>query len=65
MAGLTDNDLVWRALAKYHPDLFCGLYLQESNEGIGINEENLSLLAQRGISLSLDVYCRRRLKLVR
>ncbi|MEQ1820629.1 MAG: DUF4279 domain-containing protein [Terricaulis sp.] len=56
--GALSNDLsAWRPLAdKYQPDLFVGLFLKESNEGIEISAKCLDILASRGVSLSLDVY---------
>jgi hypothetical protein len=54
---LTLDMSVWRDLAsRYHPDLFVGFFLEESNEGIGLNDRSLSQLADRGVLLSLDVY---------
>ncbi|HEX4505917.1 MAG TPA: DUF4279 domain-containing protein [Alphaproteobacteria bacterium] len=51
------NDLsIWQGLGKYRPNLFVGLFLEESNEGIEISAHTLSLLAERGILLGLDVY---------
>jgi hypothetical protein len=47
---------IWRSLGKYRPNLFVGLFLQESNEGIEISAYSLSSLAERGILLDLDVY---------
>lgn len=56
--GALSGDLsAWRPLAdKYEPDLFVGLFLKESNEGIAISAKCLDILASRGVSLSLDVY---------
>jgi hypothetical protein len=53
---LTSDTSVWRALAKYRPDLFVGLMLDQSNEGIDLSGHSLSLLADRGVPLGLDVY---------
>ena len=55
--ALTADLAVWRTLAaKYKPDLFVGLFLKESNEGIEIGAECLDILSSRGVSLSLDIY---------
>ena len=55
--ALTADLSIWRALAaKYKPDLFVGLFLKESNEGIEIGAECLDTLSSRGVSLSLDIY---------
>jgi Domain of unknown function (DUF4279) len=54
---LTLDISVWRELAsRYQPELFVGLMLEESNEGIELNGRSLSLLADREVSLGLDVY---------
>lgn len=56
--GVLISDLsVWRDLsAKYAPDLFIGLFMKESNEGIDISAEALGLLSSRGVSLDFDIY---------
>jgi len=55
--ALTDDLSVWRSLAaKYAPDLYVGLFMKEENEGIEISAECLGMLAERGVSLSLDIY---------
>ena len=56
LSPLTNDLSIWRSLGKYRPDLFAGLFLQESNEGIEISTRSLSSLAERGISLALDIY---------
>jgi hypothetical protein len=56
-SGMTNDTTVWRELAQsYRPDLFVGLFMRELNEGIEIGAESLSLLADRGIFLALDIY---------
>lgn len=55
--ALTDDLSVWRRLsAQYNPDLFVGLFLNESNEGVEISAECLGILSTRGVSLGLDIY---------
>jgi len=54
---LTPEISVWRELVnRYRSDLFVGLFLEESNEGIELSSRSLSLLADRGVSLGLDIY---------
>ncbi|GAB6389415.1 hypothetical protein STUTZSP0542_29540 [Stutzerimonas marianensis] len=54
---LTDDPDIWSKLSEsYSCDLFCGLFLRESNEGLDIHPSTLKRLADRGISLSLDIY---------
>jgi hypothetical protein len=54
----TNSDLsVWRSIAQKHEiDLFCGLFLRVSNEGMTLSPESLSALGERGIELGLDIY---------
>ena len=48
---------VWKSLAaEYEMDLFCGLFMNESNEGMEISPKALKALGDRGIMLSLDIY---------
>ena len=54
---LSPDLAVWTALSKkYDIDLFCGLFMEVSNEGMEISTRSLSLLAGRGIRLGLDIY---------
>jgi hypothetical protein len=58
----TNSDLrVWASLTKrFRVDIFCSLFMNESNEGLGLEPDLLRALGERGISLSLDVYARRK-----
>ena len=56
LSPLSKDLPIWQSLGKYRPNLFVGLFLQESNEGIEISPQSLSLLAERGIMLGLDIY---------
>ena len=48
---------VWKALSKeYAVDLFCGLFMSETDEGVEISEKNLKSLGERGIKLGLCIY---------
>jgi len=54
---LTGNLSVWAQIStRYEIDLFCGLFMKISNEGLSISAESLKALAERGIELSLDIY---------
>jgi Domain of unknown function (DUF4279) len=54
----TTSDLaVWRSITQEHEiDLFCGLFLSVSNEGMTLSPESLAALGERGIELGLDIY---------
>ena len=57
LAGTTTDINVWQNItSRFQADVFCGLFLQEMNEGLVISPITLKLLGDRGIELSLDVY---------
>lgn len=57
LEGLTNDVSVWRSLAgQFNIDIFCGWFMNETNEGEDINPETLLALGERGISLALDIY---------
>jgi hypothetical protein len=48
---------VWRGIgAKYRMDLFCGLFMHVTNEGLALSADSLAALGERGIELGLDIY---------
>ncbi|WP_429931889.1 DUF4279 domain-containing protein [Agrobacterium vitis] len=48
---------VFRTLAcRFKVELFCGLFLDEYNAGVELSAAVMKLLAQREISLDLDIY---------
>ena len=48
---------VWEFLGtEYEVDLFCGLFMKKSNEGMEISAKALKALGDRGILLSFDIY---------
>ena len=54
---LTADLDVWQQLAdRFHVDLFCGWFIEHLNEGVEISPATLMALAQRRITLSLDIY---------
>ncbi|HLP83978.1 MAG TPA: DUF4279 domain-containing protein [Phycisphaerales bacterium] len=51
------NDLsVWTNLARFTPDVFCGLFLSAFNQGDTLAPATMQALAARGIRLGLDIY---------
>ncbi len=54
----TTSDLaLCRRIAERHEiDLFCGLFLGGSNEGMTISAQSLAALGERGIEMGLDIY---------
>ena len=56
-ASMTGDLAVWQRLTtRFHADVFCGLFLDEANQGIELRPETLIALGARGLKLSLDVY---------
>jgi hypothetical protein len=54
---ITENLSVWADLSqRFEIDLFCGLFMENSNEGLFLSPLTLSSLGQRGIELALDIY---------
>lgn len=57
LSGLSSDLGAWRALGeRFDIDLFCGWFMNESNEGVSVSPSTLGLLSARGIELSLDIY---------
>ncbi|MFC0018329.1 DUF4279 domain-containing protein [Roseibacillus persicicus] len=54
---LSGDITVWRFLAsRFKMDLFCGLFMNCSNEGLDVSAESLLALGERGVSLGLNLY---------
>jgi hypothetical protein len=55
---LTPDTAVWRSLvARFEANIFCGLFMKESNEGFELRPETLEMIGSRGLRLGLDIYC--------
>jgi len=56
-ATLTTDLAVWNDLShRFQADVFCGLFLNEFNEGISLSPETLTAVGSRGLSLDMDIY---------
>ena len=53
---LTQEPSAWESLSRFQPDLFCGLFMGSSNDGLPLSAKVLLSLGQRGIALGLDIY---------
>ncbi|MHC9087075.1 DUF4279 domain-containing protein, partial [Luteimonas sp. RIT-PG2_3] len=53
---LTHDLGVWESLTCYEPDLFCGIFMAGSNDGLPLSAKALLALGQHGIALGLDIY---------
>jgi hypothetical protein len=57
LSQATDDLTVWRSIGeKYEIDLFCGIFLGGSNEGMTLSARSLAALGERGIEMGLDIY---------
>ena len=54
---LSQDLQVWTAISsRYQSDLFCGIFMGATNDGLLLSPRALLALGQRGISFSLDIY---------
>lgn len=54
---LTSDVAVWKNLSqRFQADVFCGLFLEESNEGMSLSPDTLIAVGSRGLTLDLDIY---------
>lgn len=57
LSQLTSDAAVWRSLAaRFKADIFCGLFMEESNEGLELRPETLKMIGSRGLSVGFDIY---------
>ena len=57
LSKLSADLAVWRALSqRFAIDLYCGLFMEHSNEGAEISAATLKALGERGIALGLEIY---------
>ena len=56
LGQLTQDPSAWESLSRFQPDLFCGLFMGSSNDGLPLSAKVLLSLGQRGIALGLDIY---------
>jgi hypothetical protein len=48
---------IWRKLTRqYYGDLFCGLWMEALNRGLTFSPELMNQIAERGLTLDLDIY---------
>lgn len=56
LSRVTSDLSVWSKLARFTPDVFCGLFLSGFNQGDTLAPETMRALAERGIRLAIDIY---------
>ena len=47
---------IWASLARFEPNIYCGLFMGNRNDGTSLSAEALLALGQRGIALGLEIY---------
>lgn len=54
---LTDDLLIWKQLTdRFQTDIFCGLFLEDFNEGFSLSPEILKKLSDRNLEIGFDIY---------
>jgi len=53
---LTPDLAVWKSLARYSPDMFCGIFMASGNDVLCLSAKASLALGERGIALALDIY---------
>lgn len=57
LAPLNKDLSVWRDLtARFKADVFCGIWMKESNEGASLSAKTMMDLGARGLLLDFDIY---------
>ncbi|GAA3962035.1 DUF4279 domain-containing protein [Allohahella marinimesophila] len=57
LAQLTSDLDIWAALSRqYSMDIFCGVFMETSMEGIGLTADTMLALGQRGLEIDFDIY---------
>ena len=54
---LTDDEAIWKDLSvRFKIDIFVGLFMDGSNEGVTVSPETMERIGRRGIRLNLCLY---------
>jgi Domain of unknown function (DUF4279) len=57
LSKLNPDVSAWRELTRlYRVDVFCGLFLERPNRGLQLAPTTMLRLAERNVTLSLDIY---------
>lgn len=57
LESVSDSPDTWKALHdRYRLDVFCGLFLNEGNEGLELEPSTLAALAERKLTIGFDIY---------
>lgn len=56
-SGLSEDFSIWRNFAKrYRGDIYTGVFLSQSNEGLIISPLTINSIGIRGLEFDLDIY---------
>lgn len=56
-SGLGDDFSIWRNFAKrYRGDIYAGVFMSQSNEGLNMSPLTLNSIGIRGLEFGLDIY---------
>lgn len=56
-SGLSEDFSIWRNFARrYGGDIYTGVFLSQSNEGLSISPLTLNSIGVRGLEFGLDIY---------
>ena len=54
---MPDDVSIWQKLSsQFKIDLFCGFFMEKTNEGIEVSAKTLRLLGERSICLDVSIY---------
>ena len=57
LSNLSGDINAWKSISEsYRIDLFCGLFMEETNEGIDLEPSVLYEIGKRGILIDFDIY---------
>lgn len=57
LGGLSNDLTVWNDLTtRCKADIFCGAFMQESNEGLSLSAKSMLDLGARRLSIGFDIY---------
>lgn len=57
LSRLTQDIEVWKALTQdFELDLYCGLFMDSTNDGFCLSASTLAAFGERGIELAIEVY---------
>jgi hypothetical protein len=57
LSRLSQDIEVWKALTQeFELDLYCGLFMGSTNDGLCLSASTLAALGERGIELAIEVY---------